>query len=605
MRKINCSLIACAALLVLASSPAAAQDAAPAAASASTPPPAPQAWVERSNEYSAQLLAMQARFQPESASQAGLERYDGLAMDLGPDIDQRYVAAAKEQKARFEQALAGESDPNVKQDLQILIDSLDQDIEGEALSDRLMLNWYDVPQMVFGNIAGVLDDQTAPERRAKARELLERYTGIYQGTTPLTQLAEARFADSRGEGKIGPYRGDVEDSLGKVDTYVAGIRELFAKYDIAAPQALDAMAKQFGDYGQWERGNVLPAARADFRMPPELYAFRLKRVGIDEDPKALMARARQGFYETRQQMEALAPLVAAKFGYQATDYPSVITELKKTKIPEDQLESYYAGVLRDIETAIRREHIITLPDYPVLMRLGTPAENAAQPAPHMLPPRLIGNTGERGQFVLSTSNPAVGEDKDSAPATYDDFDFAAAAWTLSAHEGRPGHELQFAQMVTHGVSQARALYAFNSTNAEGWALYAEAEMLPYEPIEGQLIALQHRLLRTSRAMLDPMLNLGLTDIATARHVLTDEARFSPAMVKQEIDRYTFRSPGQAGSYYYGYTQLIDLRVATELALGDKFDRQKFNDFVVDQGLLPLDLLAKAVNEVFVPAQKAG
>jgi uncharacterized protein (DUF885 family) len=47
-------------------------------------------------------------------------------------------------------------------------------------------------------------------------------------------------------------------------------------------------------------------------------------------------------------------------------------------------------------------------------------------------------------------------------------------------------------MVENGVSQARALYAFNSVNVEGWALYAEAEMLPYEPVEGQLIALQHR-----------------------------------------------------------------------------------------------------------------
>ena len=111
-------------------------------------------------------------------------------------------------------------------------------------------------------------------------------------------------------------------------------------------------------------------------------------------------------------------------------------------------------------------------------------------------------------------------------------------------------------------------------------------MLPYEPVEGQLIALQHRLLRQSRAMLDPMLNLGLTDVATARRILEEDG-FSPAMVKQEVDRYTFRAPGQAGSYFYGYSQLADLRVATELALGAKFDRLAFNDFIVGQGLLPL------------------
>jgi uncharacterized protein (DUF885 family) len=159
-------------------------------------------------------------------------------------------------------------------------------------------------------------------------------------------------------------------------------------------------------------------------------------------------------------------------------------------------------------------------------------------------------------------------------------------------------------MVETGVSQARALYAFNSVNVEGWALYAEAEMLPYEPIEGQLIALQHRLLRQSRAMLDPMLNLGLTDTATAERILRDEAGFSPAMVKQEVDRYTFRSPGQAGSYFYGYSQLADLRIATELALGAKFDRMAFNDFIVNQGLLPINLLGEAVRHDFIPAQLA-
>jgi uncharacterized protein (DUF885 family) len=232
------------------------------------------------------------------------------------------------------------------------------------------------------------------------------------------------------------------------------------------------------------------------------------------------------------------------------------------------------------------------------MRLGSEAENAASPAPHMNPPRLIGNTGERGTFVLTTGVTP------GSTIVANDFNFGAAAWTLSVHEGRPGHELQFAQMVENGVSQARVLYAFNSVNVEGWALYAEAEMLPYEPVEGQLIALQHRLLRASRAMLDPMLNLGLTDVATAERILAEEARFSPAMVKQEVDRYTFRAPGQAGSYYYGYTLLVDLRTETELALGAKFDRMAFNDFIVAQGLLPIRLLAQAVREDFIPAQRA-
>jgi uncharacterized protein (DUF885 family) len=72
------------------------------------------------------------------------------------------------------------------------------------------------------------------------------------------------------------------------------------------------------------------------------------------------------------------------------------------------------------------------------------------------------------------------------------------------------------------------------------------------------------------------------------------------MATQELDRYTVRMPGQAGSYFYGYTRILELRMQTELALGTKFDRKAFNNFLLDQGLLPPDQLAKAVNEVFIP-----
>ena len=557
------------------------------------------AWIERSNEYTMQLIEMEAQFQPEGASQTGLEQYDGLAMDIGPDLTGRYVTAARAQLAEFEAAQARESDPLLKQDLQILIDSLKQGIEGAELGDRLTLDWYDIPRTVFGVMNGLLDDQVVPARRQKAKELLERYTGLHPGSTPLVELARDRWADSQAPGKVGPYRGSVEDTLGKTDTYIAGVRELFTRYQIeGAGPALEAMEQQLRAYSEWERATVLPAARAEFRLPPELYAYRLKTVGIDLPPLELIARARRAFYETRAQMQALAPQVAAKFGFAATDYASVIAELKKDKIAQDRMEAHYAEVLGQLQAIAAREKVVTLPDYPVLMRLGTEAENAASPAPHMRAPRLIGNIGERGTFVLTTAvSPVPGQEPN-------DFNFGAAAWTLSVHEGRPGHELQFAQMVERGVSQARVLYAFNSVNVEGWALYAEAEMLPYEPVEGQMIALQHRLLRASRAMLDPMLNLGLTDVATAERILSEEARFSPSMVKQEVDRYTFRSPGQAGSYFYGYSQLIDLRTETELALGAKFDRMAFNDFIVGQGLLPVSLLSQAVREDFIPAQLA-
>ena len=103
-------------------------------------------------------------------------------------------------------------------------------------------------------------------------------------------------------------------------------------------------------------------------------------------------------------------------------------------------------------------------------------------------------------------------------------------------------------------------------------------------------------------MLDPMINLGLTDRGTATRVLVEDVGPSREMTRQEVDRYTVRSPGQAGGHCYGYWRILQLRAETELALGEKFDRRAFNDFLLDQGLLPPDLLATAVREQFVPAQ---
>ena len=45
---------------------------------------------------------------------------------------------------------------------------------------------------------------------------------------------------------------------------------------------------------------------------------------------------------------------------------------------------------------------------------------------------------------------------------------------------------------------------------------------------------------------------------------------------------------------------MQLRAQTELVLGPRFDRKKFNDFVLGQGLLPPDLMRKAVETEFIP-----
>jgi len=562
----------------------------------------PPAWVDKSNEYTQILVNAQAPLQPEQASFFGVPGFDDQVFDFGPGYPKRFRDATAKARAAIVAKAAKETDPNVKQDIAILLQAADDQLKQSEVTERLTRPWLDAGQTIFQGIQALLSEQTPQERRVKAVMRLQRYAGVAPGTTALTTLARQRYEERGAKGLVQPTRIEVQQSLDNVKTYQQGIRELFAEYKLAgdAAAALDALDRQLTEYAEWSKTQVLPTARTDYKLPDELYALSLTSFGIDIDPRILIERAQLEFMETRSAMQQLAPLVAKAKGLKSTDYIGVIRELKSPQFKDAEVEPHYRNVVMpELDRLIAANRIVALPQRPMQMRLGSAAENAAQPAPHFLPAPLVGNTGQQGTFVLPLNNPNAGAD-----GPYDDFNYPAAAWTLTAHEGRPGHELQFTAMVERGVSLARTLYAFNSVNTEGWALYAEAEMLPYEPLEGQLIALQFRLLRAARAMLDPMINLGLTDRDNAFRVLTEEGGFSKAMARQEVDRYSVRAPGQAGSYFYGYSRILQLRAETELALGKKFDRKAFNDFLLDQGLLPPALLVKAVREEFVPAQMA-
>ena len=554
-------------------------------------------WVARSNEHAKVLLDVTARLSPEGAGRTGVEGLDAEITDLRPGFQDRAIAANREALTKLRALDASETDRQVKQDLQILIESASDAITGVELSRKLVVPYFNAAGAVFGGLRGLLDDQTPATRRAAALVRLRKYSGVEPGFTPFAVLAEQAIRARMSEpGLSWPSKPQVERGLADTKAFVDGIPQLFDKYAITGyDEAFGKLKAQLTAYDDFVRREILPKARTDFRQPPELYAFSLRQYGVDIQPAELRAMAHSAFTEIQAEMQALAPQVAKEKGWTATDYRDVIRELKKEQLVGDAILPHYQARLKELEAIIVREKLVTLPMRPARIRLASPAETAASPAPNMRPPRLIGNTGEQGEFVLPLNVPST----DGTTQRTDDFTFAAASWTLTAHEVRPGHEMQFAGMIEAGVSTARALFSFNSTNVEGWGLYAERVVQPFMPAEGRLISLQHRLLRAARAYLDPELQAGVVTPDQALKVLTDEVVVSPAMARQEVDRYTFRAPGQATSYFYGYTKLVALRAEVEKALGPAFNQQAFHDFILSQGLLPPALMRDAVAGQFL------
>jgi len=578
-------------------------------APASAKPALPE-WVQRSNENTRLVLESESKFEPEFYARQGVEGIDGEIRDLKPGVFDRTRAAESGVLKQLEQRLAQEKDPLIRQDLEILIKAENDNIKGSLLHEKYVIPYFNVGRIAYFGVFGLLDDQVAAERRPAALVRLRKYAGMEPGYTPIAQLAQDRIRERLDKpGLMGPAKLQVEDDLANTKFFVDGIGKLFEKYKIVGYEAPYAKLKeQLADYENFVRKEILPRARQDFRLPPELYAFDLENnYGMDLPPAELAAMAHKAFTEIQGQMQTVAAQVAKEKGYKAADYRDVIRELKKDQLVGDAILPHYQQRLKDIEAIIRREHLVTLPERAARIRLASDAETAAQPAPHFAPPRLVGNTGEQGEFILPLNIPASPGSKE-AMLKYDDFTFAAASWTLTSHEARPGHEEQFAYMIEKGVSQARALYAFNSTNVEGWGLYSEYIMQPFMPHDGQLISLQHRLMRAARAFIDPELQAGKLTPDQARDILLNDVVLSPAMAKEEVERYTFRAPGQATSYFYGYTRLRELRADVEKALGPHFDQEKYHDFILSQGLLPPNLLRKAVMHDYVtPANssKAG
>jgi uncharacterized protein (DUF885 family) len=561
-----------------------------------------KSWIEQSNAYTHMLLDVHLEHAPEEGSQQGLAKFDSRISNptLADELAERRQLEAV--LAKIAAARTTESNKHVQEDLEILRKAFDLQFREQDFELQREVPFDNASEMIFQGVRGLLDDQVVAERRPAAVTRLRKYAGMEPGYKPFTDILKQRALEQIAKpGVIYPSKDEVETELGRNSNYVDGIAALFKKYNLSDWNAPYAKLKtELADYDAWVRANILPKARTDFRLPSEKYVLKFEEYGIDLPPAQIAAMAHTAFAQYQAEMAPLAAQIAKANGYPSADYRAVIAELKKKQITGAAILPFYENRLHDIEKIIVAKNLVSLPSRPAIIRLATAAETAQQPAPHMVPPPFLHNTGQRGEFVLPLNIPSAtggAEDK------YDDFTFDAVAWTLTAHEARPGHELQFDSMVEQGVSLARALYAFNSTNAEGWGLYSEYIMQPYEPAEGQLLTLQLRLLRAARAFLDPELQSGKVTPERAYEVLEKDVMLSHAFAKEEVERFTFRSPGQANSYFYGYTRLLALRKETEAALGRKFDQKKYHDFILSQGLLPPDLMRKAVMDGFVPTQR--
>jgi uncharacterized protein (DUF885 family) len=144
----------------------------------------------------------------------------------------------------------------------------------------------------------------------------------------------------------------------------------------------------------------------------------------------------------------------------------------------------------------------------------------------------------------------------------------------------------------------RQMLAFN-VYSEGWGLYAEQladELGAYkdDPV-GRLGYLQSIAFRACRLVVDTGLHAKRWTREQGVRFFVDVNGSNPLEVASEVDRYC-SWPGQACGYKVGHSEINRLRDQATTKLGAAFDLKAFNDTVVLGGNVPLDVLAKNVDE---------
>lgn len=200
------------------------------------------------------------------------------------------------------------------------------------------------------------------------------------------------------------------------------------------------------------------------------------------------------------------------------------------------------------------------------------ATNAQAPSPDFTSP---------GWFNLNTYQPEkqVKYDKES----------------LVLHEAVPGHifQITLAEAQTN-LPEIRKFYG-NSAYIEGWALYSESlgsqlglYQDPYHRF-GQLASERFRAVRL-------VVDTGIHELGWTRdQALQYFHEHAPEESVAEIDRY-ISWPAQALSYKIGQLRITQLREEAQQKLGSKFDVREFNDAVLQEGTLPLEVLTQQMEQ---------
>lgn len=543
-----------------------------------------------------QYLGAIASFSPVSATQIGDHSADDQLDDVGAEARQRSMKKLRDYLA----LLAAIDRDELSRANQVDAEMFRNRIEAGLWRLEILQEWAWNPlyyvNISGGAIYGLLARDFAPieQRLASAAARLEQLPRFLDQARQ--SIEPERVPKIHAETAVKQNRGllSIIDTmiLPHMDALEPALRDRLAA---AIELARDAITVQ----QTWLEEDLLPRAAGDFRIGAELYDTKLAfALESNLGRKEIRARAEAEYEAVRNQMYEVSKEIYAQT-HPFTAFPDSPDEAYKQVIIRAALEKAYTKLPpRDGIADIAKQQLQQATDFVIERNLVTMPE---EPVEIILMPEF-----QRGVSLAYLDPPGPLDKEQSAfyavaPLPEDWTDEQVASFLreynlysiqdLTIHEGVPGHYLQLA--LSNRYPSALRSVLWSGPMVEGWAVYAERVMIDEgynggDPLQ-RLIMLKWYLRAVTNAIIDSAIHVdGMTREQAMKLMIEggfqEEREAAGKWVRAQL------TSAQLSTYFVGYQEHVEMRMAVEAAWGDEFTLRRYHDQALSYGSPPVKFI---------------
>jgi uncharacterized protein (DUF885 family) len=543
------------------------------------------------------FIAAHTRLNPTEATTLGEHRYDALL----PDVTAAGRAAAEAQWRALLGEMARIDRSRLSPDHQVDFAILDNELRQRLWQNDRFQSWAWNPQLyndlAAGSLYGLAARDFAPwrTRLLAATARMEALPGLLAESR--RQLVPARVPKVHAE-TVARQNGGIVDIAETMLAPHADVLNAAERRRFDA--ALTGLKAAVGEQQRWLDTVLVPQAKGDFRLGPQLYDEKM-RFGLQSDltRAELKARALAAKAEARGEMYAIArDVLAGRAGapplpaqpsatQQQAAIEAALAMTYARRPPRAELEDAARRTLAQATAFVRKQGFVGMPSGPVKV-ITMPKFQQGNAVAYNDPPGAL----EKGLDNFFAVSP-VPEEWSDAQATsflseYNDY----MIHDLSIHEAMPGHYLQL-DHANRDPSMLRAVL-YSGPFVEGWAVYAERLMgeqgyLGADTLDGKLFRLTMLKMRL-RSITNTLLDIGLHTEGMSRDEAMKLMMDGAFQQEREAAGKWVRanlSSVQLLSYFTGYTEHLALREEAKRRWGKDFSLRRYNDAVLAHGSPPV------------------